>query len=593
MATEVRPIVGGGFLVTPVTETQFFTVDQFDAEQREVRRTARQFVETEVLPKADAIDHQEPGLLRTLLRRAGELGLLGVDVPDAHGGLDLGLVYSGIVGSELAAEGSFAVCFGTQTSIGLLPIVYYGNADQQARFLPKMVTGEMVSCYMLTEPGVGSDAMGIKTRAELAPDGTHYILNGAKQWISNGGIADIGIAFAKIDDVKFTAFIVDMHAPGVRLSPEEKKMGIKGSSTRAVFFENVQVPVENVLGEIGKGHKIAFNILNIGRLKLSMGVSGPRAALKGATEFAKTRKAFGKSIGQFGMIQMKLAGMAAETYAVESMGFRIAGYIEDARAAAGSDHQAQMAAIEEFAIEASLGKVFGTEATGRVVDDGVQIFGGNGFMQEYPIEKAYRDARITRIFEGTNEINRMLAAGKLFERVMANKIDLFGAFNAADPEIQQGAAPDFTVGSSVPSALRSAVNVVESLKRAAIYTAMKASMKYVANIRDEQEYLSNTADMMLGIFAMDSAVGRALMAARANNPQAGTQALLANEVVYRQLPGVRAAMEHIVEAAFTGADRANELKVLRAYVADLDVSGTELSRALAALVLEQGGYPLD
>ncbi len=366
MATEVRPTaIGAGYMITPVTQATFLTPESFDDEQKAVRELAQTFTEREITPRAESIDHQEEGLLRTLLHRAGEQGLLGVDVPETYGGQDLGLVYSAIIASELA-EGSFAVAFGTQTTIGLLPIVYYGNEEQKARFLPRMVTGEIVSCYCLTEPGVGSDAMAIKTRATLAPDGKSYLLNGSKQWISNGGIADIGIVFAKIDDVKYSAFIVDMHTPGIRLGAEEKKMGIKGSSTRAVFFEDAAVPVENVLGEIGKGYKIAFNILNIGRLKLGVGgVGGIRRAVTLSAEYAKTRKAFGKPIGQFGLIKAKLASMVAEGYAVESLGFRSAGLIEDARGAAGSDQVAQMSAIEEFAIEVSMAKVYGSEAVGR------------------------------------------------------------------------------------------------------------------------------------------------------------------------------------------------------------------------------------
>jgi alkylation response protein AidB-like acyl-CoA dehydrogenase len=591
MATEVRPTTtqGASFLTTPVTEAQFLTVEGFDDTQREVRKLARTFVEREVLPKWEAIDHQEPGLLRTLLRAAGEQGLLGVDVPEEYGGQDLGLVYAAIVASEVA-ESSFAVAFGTQTTIGLLPIVYYGTAEQKARFLPKMVTGETISCYCLTEPGVGSDAMAIKTRAELSADGTHYILNGTKQWISNGGIADIGVAFAKIDDQKYTGFIVDMHAPGVSTSVEEVKMGIKGSSTRLVYFENAQVPVANVLGEIGKGYKIAFNILNIGRLKLGVGgVGGIRNLIAASADYAKTRKAFGKSINQFGMVQMKLAGMAADEYAVESLGFRTAGYIEDARVAAGENKLAQLAALEEFAVEDSIAKVFGSEAVGRVADEGVQIHGGNGFMYGYAVEKAYRDARISRIFEGTNEINRLLAAGKVFEKVMAGKLDLYGIVPEVEEQATSGSIPDFA-GAGVPADLRSVVNALERAKRAAIYGVMKASMKYVANIKDEQEFLGTTGDLLINLFAIDSVVGRAIQAK--NDPQAKVHAQLANLVAWRLLPQIRTSLERIIEAAMEGSDRANELKLVRGYLADLDVNGTDLQRNVAALVIAKGGYPL-
>ncbi len=591
MATELRPVTtGGSFLITPVTASVFLTPEGFDDEQRAVREMTRTFVEREVLPKVEAIDHQEPGLLRTLLRKAGEQGLLGVDVPEEYGGQGLGLVYSAIIASEWA-EGSSAVAMGTQTTIGLLPIVYYGTAEQKARFLPQMVTGEKISCYCLTEPGVGSDAMAIKTRATLAPDGQHYLLNGTKQWISNGGIADMAIVFAKIDDVKYTAFIVDMHGQGIRLGAEEKKMGIKGSSTRSVFFEDAPVPVENILGEVGKGYKIAFNILNIGRLKLGVGgIGGARKALALSVDYAKTRKAFGKPIAAFGLIKGKLAGITADGYAIESLGFRTAGYVEQARAAAGADQQAQVSAIEKFAIEAAMAKVFGSEAVARIVDEGVQIFGGNGFMQEYPIEKAYRDARITRIFEGTNEINRMLAAGMLFERAMKNQIDLFAVFPDIDAQVQSGTAPDFAAD-GVPAELRSAVNALERAKRASIYVAMKAAMKYMANIREEQEFLASVADLMISGYAVDSAIARALNAARNNDPQAHLHAQLANYLAWKHLPLVRTALENIALAAMEGEDRANEMRLVRNYLTDLDVNPVELSHAIADAVIAKGGYP--
>jgi alkylation response protein AidB-like acyl-CoA dehydrogenase len=592
MATEIKPTTtGAAYLITPVTSADFLAPERFGDEERMVRDLARTFIEREVLPKSDAIDRQEPGLLRELLRRAGQQGLLAVDIPEQYGGQDLGLVVSTIIASE-QADASFAVAIGTQTTIGLLPVVYYGTDDQKARFLPDLATGEKVSCYCLTEPGVGSDAMAIKTRATLAPDGTHYLLNGSKQWISNAGFADVAIVFAKIDDVKYSAFIVDMHAPGVRLGHEENKMGIKGSSTRAVFFEDVAVPVENVLGEIGRGYKIAFNILNIGRLKLGAGsIGGIRKALALSVDYAKTRRAFGKPIADFGLIKAKLANMAAEGYAIESLAFRTAGYIEQARKAAGADQQAQINAIEEFAIEASIAKVFGSEAASRVVDEGVQIFGGNGFMHEYPIEKAYRDARISRIFEGTNEINRLLAAGTLFERAVKGKIDLFGVFGGIDEQIQSGVFPEYA--GQAPGELRSTVNALERAKLAAIYGAMKATMRYdLANIREEEEFLANVGDLLINLYALDSAVGRALQAAGAGDPQAKTHAQLANLVAWKLLPQIRTSLEYIVESSWDGDDRANELRAVRTILLDPDINGVALQRSLADAIVAKGGYLL-
>src|SRR5437660_10382838 len=444
MSTTMKPTEAGtAFLTTPVSESaeKIFTLEQRDEEQRWIEESAATFIEREVLPKVEAIDHQEVGVMPALLKQAGEQGLLMIDVPEAYGGAELGLLTSAIVGSRLR-EGSFSTAFGAHTTIGTLPIVFYGNEVQKQKYLSRLASGEWIAAYALTEPGVGSDAMGLSTRAKLSEDGQYYILNGTEQWISNAGFADVMIVFARIGNEKPSAFIVEAKWPGVSTGAEERKMGIKGSSTRQVYFENVQVPVENLLGEIHKGYKIAFNILNIGRLKLGAGVvGGSRAALGMAAAYTAERKAFGKFISEFGMIQKKLARMAAETYAAESEVFRTAANIEQARRSA-SDTEGAFKAIEEYAIEASIAKVHGSEVLAFVVDEGVQIFGGYGFMQEYPIEKAYRDARIQRIFEGTNEINRLVASGTLFRRVLAGKIDLMARYPAIEKRVSSGQATD-------------------------------------------------------------------------------------------------------------------------------------------------------
>src|SRR6266496_557523 len=425
MTTPMTPTEKGtAFLTTPVSESaeKIFTMEQRDEEQRWIQESTATFVAREVLPKVEAIDHQEPGVMPGLVKKAGEQGLLMIDVPEAYGGAELGLLMSALAGSELR-EASFSVAFGAHTTIGTLPIVFYGNEEQKRKYLPKLATGEWIAAYALTEPGVGSDAMGLTTRAELSPDGKYYILNGTKQWISNAGFADLMIAFARIGNNKPSAFIVEASYPGVSTGAEENKMGIKGSSTRQVYFENAPVPVENLLGELHKGYKIAFNILNIGRLKLGAGtVGGARNALKLAATYTTERKSFGKCLHEFGMIKKKLARVAAETYAAESEVFRTAGNIAQAQLSAGADTEIIFKSIEEYAIEASLAKVHGSEVLALAVDEGVQIFGGYGFMHEYPIEKAYRDARIQRIFEGTNEINRLVASGTLFRRVLAGEL---------------------------------------------------------------------------------------------------------------------------------------------------------------------------
>src|SRR5713226_8457100 len=438
MSTTMKPTeVGSAFLTTPVSESadKIFTLEQRDEEQRWIAESAATFVEREVLPKVEAIDHQEPGLMPSLLKKAGEQGLLSIDVPEAYGGAELGLLTSALVGSQLR-EGSFSTAIGAHTTIGTLPIVFDGTEAQKQQYLPKLASGEWIAAYALTEPGVGSDAMGLSTRAELAEDGKYYILNGTKQWISNAGFADVMIVFARIGNERPSAFIVEAQWPGVSTGAEERKMGIKGSSTRQVYFENVQVPVDNLLGEIHKGYKIAFNILNIGRLKLGAGVvGGSRAALGMAAAYTVERKAFGKFLHEFGMIKKKLARMAAETYAAESEVFRTAANIEQARSSAGNDTEGVFKAIEEYAVEASIAKVHGSEVLALVVDEGVQIFGGYGFMQEYPIEKAYRDARIQRIFEGTNEINRLVASSTLFRRVLAGKVNLMALYPTIESHV--------------------------------------------------------------------------------------------------------------------------------------------------------------
>src|SRR6266849_1479870 len=483
MSTTVKPTEAGtAFLTTPVSESadKIFTFEQRDEEQRWIAESAATFLRREILPHVEAIDHQEPGLMPGLLKKAGEQGLLSMDVPEEYGGAELGLLTSSLVASRIN-ESSFSVALGAHTTIGTLPIVFYGTEAQKQHYLPKLASGEWIAAYALTEPGVGSDAMGLSTRAELSADGKYYILNGTKQWISNAGFADVMIVFARIGNERPSAFIVEAQWPGISTGAEERKMGIKGSSTRQVYFENVQVPVENLLGEIHKGYKIAFNILNIGRLKLGAGVvGGSRAALGMAAAYTTERKAFGKFLHEFGMIKKKLARMAAETYAAESEVFRTAANIENARRSAGNDTEAAFKAIEEYAVEASIAKVHGSEVLAMVVDEGVQIFGGYGFMQEYPIEKAYRDARIQRIYEGTNEINRLVAAGTLFRRVLTGKIDLMSLYPEIEARIKDGQAPN-CASETIPAALRGAVNALERAKDVTIYAAMQVAVKYMSN----------------------------------------------------------------------------------------------------------------
>jgi alkylation response protein AidB-like acyl-CoA dehydrogenase len=578
-------------LTAPVVSDEVFAPEVFDDEQRMMADTASAFVHGEVMPLTERIEVQEPGLMRSLVEKAGALGLLSAAVPDEYGGLGAGLTVSAILADYLSGEASFGVAWGVHTTVGTLPILYYGTPEQKVQWLPGMATGAIVGAYALTEPGAGSDAMGIKTRATR--DGDSYVLNGQKQWISNAGFADVMVAFAKVDETRHTAFIVPFATPGVSLGAEEKKMGIKGSSTRAVYFDNVRVPAANVLGEVGKGHKIAFNILNIGRLKLGATCGGgSREALALCARYVTERKAFGRTLQQFGLIQKKLALMAADTYAAESVSYRTAGLIEEVLRAAGADRTSERAlkAIEEYAMECSMAKVLGSEALGRVVDEGVQIFGGYGFMHEYPIEKAYRDARITRIFEGTNEINRLLLSGTLFRRAMDGRVAVMDAFPAIDEAVSAGQAPSV----DAPAELRDAAQAVERARGAAIYTVMKAAMRNMMRLEEEQEFLANMADMMINLFAMDSALSRAAATLRAGRPDASRHALTARLVVWRFLPGVREAIADVLEngaADGSAAERDEELGRVRAYLGDYHLASTPALHELASAIVSHGGYP--
>jgi alkylation response protein AidB-like acyl-CoA dehydrogenase len=542
------------------------------------------------LPKVEAIDHQEPGVMPSLVKKAGEQGLLMIDVPEQYGGAELGLLTSALVASSMR-EASFSVAFGAHTTIGTLPIVFYGNEEQKEKYLPKLATGEWIAAYALTEPGVGSDAMGLSTRAELSADGKYYILNGTKQWISNAGFADVMIAFARIGNNKPSAFIVEAHWPGVSTGAEERKMGIKGSSTRQVIFDDVKVPVENLLGEIHKGYKIAFNILNIGRLKLGAGtVGGARAALGMAAAYTTERKAFGKFISSFGMIQKKLARMAAETYAAESEVFRTAANIEQARRSA-SDTEGAFKAIEEYAIEASIAKVHGSEVLAYVVDEGVQIFGGYGFMQEYPIEKAYRDARIQRIFEGTNEINRLVASGTLFRRVMAGKIPMMAMYPTIEARILAG-QPLNNANETLPVELHGAINALERAKDVTIYAGMKIAMKYMQALENEEEFIEYLANLLIDLYAVDSAQARAIQAVRRGDEKSGMHVKLAQLATWLAFSRLRSNLDQMVMSNLSESEVQEELPRLRAYIGDYLVNGVTLQRELAAVIVEKRGYPL-
>ncbi|BDC52274.1 acyl-CoA dehydrogenase [Bryobacterales bacterium F-183] len=493
---------GGAFLLESLTPDQIFTPEDFTAEHRSIAKTTDEFFRKEIAPNAEAIRHGEHPVCVQIFKKSAELGLAAVVVPEEYGGMEMDLTSAMVVAEGIAAEGSYSAWHGAHTGIGTLPLLMFGTPEQKKKYLPKLASAELLAAYCLSEPQAGSDAMAARTRADLSEDGTHYVLNGQKMWITNGGYADFFTVFAKVGGEKFTAFLVERAYPGVNPGAEEKKMGIKGSSTTAIYLDNVKVPVENVLGEIGRGHIIAFNILNLGRLKLGpFAVGGCKAVLATSIHYAQERKAFGKPIADFGMMQHKLAEMAIRLYAAESMAYRVVGMIDAMLAGhtwKESDYAKRMLkSVEEFAAECSFIKVAASEALDYIVDEGVQIHGGYGFHQDYAVEHAYRDSRINRIFEGTNEINRMLATGWLLKKAQKGELALVEAVKKLTAEVMAG--PSFETDNSSPEA-----KLVRNAKKVALLTLGVAYQKYLAALDQQQEVLAGLSDIMMAAFAMES-----------------------------------------------------------------------------------------
>lgn len=507
MAKEL--IKGGSYLISQVNPQDVFTPEDFDETHRMIDKMSKDFVNEKVLPRVDEIEAMAEGVAVSLLREAGELGLLGIDIPDKYGGEEGDKISTLIVTENMSCNGSFAAAFGAHTGIGTLPIVLFGNEEQKKRYLPGLASGEKIAAYALTEPEAGSDALNCKTRAVLSDCGKFYLLNGTKQFITNAGWADVIVTYAKIDGEKFTAFIVDGDTPGVSLDPEEKKMGLKGSSTRSVIFEDAKVPVENVLWEIGKGHQVAFNILNIGRFKLGAGCVGAgKYVLANSVEYALKRQQFNTPIAKFGLIKNKIADMATLIYVMESMIYRTGGLIDNLLSSLdleGEDAGKKIAdGIQEYAIECSVNKVFCSEAFDFIVDEGVQIYGGYGYSQEYPVERAYRDSRVNRIFEGTNEINRLIIPATLMRKAMKGEIALIQAATRLQQELLM---PLMVEIPEEPLAVEA--NLVENMKKVFLMVSGTAVQKYGEKIQKEQEILARMADMAIQVFAAESAYLRA------------------------------------------------------------------------------------
>jgi alkylation response protein AidB-like acyl-CoA dehydrogenase len=587
---QLPVLKGGSFLIEERAPGEIFKPEDFSEEHLMIARTAEEYVVNEVRPLEDAMEAKDFEAIRGLIRKAGELGLCSIDIPEVYGGLGLDKISSMIVSEKMAGSASFATTFGSHAGIGCLPIVFFGNDEQKKRYLPRLATGEIVGAYALTEAGSGSDALAAKTKAVLNEAGTHYVLNGEKMWITNGGFADIYVVFAKVDGEHFTAFLVERGFPGFSNGPEEHKLGINGSSTCALRLDNVPVPVENVLGEIGKGHKIAFNILNIGRFKLGAAcVGGAKLAMREAVRYAKDRKQFGAPIASFGMIQHKIGEMAIRIFAGESMLYRTAGLIEALLNTLDKNNPAVvLQSIEEYAVECSTIKVWASEMVDYVIDEEVQIYGGNGYSRDYPAEKHYRDSRINRIFEGTSEINRLLIPAMLLKRAMKGELPLLPAAQKLMAEVMS--FPQLEEESD--ELLAAERKAVANAKKIALLVAAAGVQRFRDEIKDQQELLALEADIVMQTFAMESAVLRALALAESGAEKAEYAAKMARVFVSDSLQMVDAWGKQALAATLEGDDLRTMLAAHRRFAKHQPVNTVVLRREIAARVIELERYPM-
>jgi len=590
MTTATPTRKGGSWLLDDTPPADVFTPEKLTDEHRLMAKTTSEFVETEIMPNLDRLEAKDWQLARSIVRRAGELGLLGIAVPEEYGGLDLDKASSLVVVERVGPSASFATTFGGQANLCILPLVLFGTPAQKQQYLPRLVAGEIVGAYALSEAGSGSDALAAKTRATKQPDGS-WLLNGEKMWISNGGFADVIIVFAKVDGEHFTAFIVERAFPGVSSGKEEHKMGLHGSSTTPILLQDARVPGDNVLGEIGKGHKVALNTLNYGRFSLgAMCTGGCRAAIGDAAKYAAQRRQFGQPIASFGAIKHKLGEMTARTYALESLAYRTAGLIDAALGGPPHEGAAVARAFEEYAVEASIAKVAGSETLDFVLDENVQIHGGNGFVKDYMAERYYRDARVNRIFEGTNEINRLLIPGMLIRRALKGDLPLIAAARRLQDEVLSPSIAGAGFGDG--GVLDEQMRAVSAFKKVALMVVGTAMQTYGEKLTDEQEVVSYAADILIDTYAAESAVLRAREATSSGEAQANLHVAAARVFVNDAAQRVEGAAKSALAAMADGDTLRTLLAALRRVLKISSINTVALRRALAEAATERGGYIL-
>ncbi|HEY1580147.1 MAG TPA: acyl-CoA dehydrogenase family protein [Terracidiphilus sp.] len=594
--TAVPPITaakGGSFLIETRNPTEVFTPEDLNDEQRQMAATVAQFAKDEILPRTAEIEAKKPGVLPEILRKAAELGFTAVDIPEEFGGLGMDKTTSTVITDHISVLASFSTAYGAHTGIGTQPLLWYGTEDQKRRYLPMLATGELIGAYALSEATSGSDAMNIRTRATLSPDGSTYTLNGEKMWITNAGIAGLYTVFAKIDGEKFSAFLIERSTPGFSVGAEEHKLGIRGSSTCPLILQDCKIPAANLLGEPGKGHHIAFNVLNIGRFKLAVAcIGGARHALAHMIRYAKERKAFGRQIAEFGLIQRKISQSAAQLYAAESMAYRTIGMIDANLEQLGEGNREPREVqkrIEEYAVECSILKVYGSEMMSLIADELVATMAGYGYVEEYPAERFYRDARINRIFEGTNEINRMIITGWLMKRAVAGQLPLLASIKKLMDEVMQ--PPSFESAEHTGEALARESEILAAVKKVGLFAAGVASQRYMTALQDQQEIMADLADIITQAFALESALLRARKLAAAGKNSAPTAAAMTSLLADESIALSEQAARRVLAACGEGDELRTQLAILRRLARYIPADAVQLSRTVARQCLQLERYP--